>query len=114
MVTREEYMKHLWTEVINSNGREQTLDNIIANCKLFPNSAFGDMGAAIERLLEAGASRRDLRLICRAIAYETVFATLYSLSDPGLPENDVGLYEDLLTSDPSGMEGAPGSIDTVF
>jgi hypothetical protein len=38
---------------------------------------------------------------------------LFILSDPGLPENDLGLHEDLLTSDPSGMEGAPGSIDTV-
>jgi len=114
MVTREEYIEHLWMEVINSFGRDQALDNIIANCKRFPTSAFGDMGAAIERLLAAGASRRDLRLIFRAIAYETVFATLYSMSDPGLPESDnIGLHEDLLASDPSGMEGAPGSIDTV-
>jgi hypothetical protein len=52
-------------------------------------------------------------LIFRAIAYEAVFATLYSMSDPGLPEDNIGLHEDLLTSDPSGMEGAPGSIDTV-
>jgi hypothetical protein len=113
MVMREEYLEHLWTEVINSYGRDQGLDNIIANCKRFPTSAFGDMGAAIERLLAAGASRRDLRLIFRAIAYEAVFATLYSMSDPGLPEDSMGLQEDLLTSDPSGMEGAPGSIDTV-
>jgi hypothetical protein len=44
-----------------------------------------------------------------------MFGTLYSLSDPGLDEvEDAGsLYEELLTSDPSGMEGRPGSIDAV-
>jgi hypothetical protein len=114
MVTREEHLNLLWKDVIDSAGREQALDNIIANCKRAPDGPFGDVGAAIERLLEAGASRRDLRLIFRGIAYEAVFGTLYSLDNPGLEEDEAGsLYEELLRSDPSGMEGRPGSIDTV-
>ena len=115
MVTRDEFLGLLWKDVIGSAAGEYALQNIIANCKRNPDGPFGDVGAAIERLLEAGASSRDLRLIFRSIAYEAVFGTLYSLSDPGLDEvEDAGtLYEKLLTSDPSGMEGRPGSIDAV-
>ena len=115
MVTRDEFLELLWKDVIGSPAGEYALENIIANCKRNPDGPFGDVGAAIERLLEAGASSRDLRLIFRSIAYEAVFGTLYSLSDPGLDEGeDAGtLYEELLTADPSGMEGRPGSIDAV-
>ena len=115
MATREEFLGLLWKEVIDSPSRDQALDNIIENCKRSPDGPFGDVGAAIERLLEAGASRRDLRLVFRSIAYEAVFGTLYSLSDPGLEEDEdaSALYEELLTADPTGMEGRPGSIDAV-
>jgi len=72
-------------------------------------------GAAIERLLAAGVSKRDLGLVLRCAAYEAVFGTLYALSDPGAEDvDDVStLYEELLTADPSGMEGRPGSADAV-
>lgn len=113
MLNRQQFLDHLWENVINSPEGEQALDNIIANCKRDPDGPFGDMGAAIERLLEAGVSMRDLRLVFRGIAYEAVFGTLYALGDPGLKEDEAAasLHEDLLTSDPSGMEGRPGFID---
>jgi hypothetical protein len=39
-----------------------------------------------------------------------VFGTLYALSDPGVEDNDVEmLHESLLSADPSGREGRPGS-----
>jgi hypothetical protein len=114
MATREEFLEHLWKEVINSVMRDDALDNIVKHCKRDPDGPFGDTGAAIERLLAEGASRRDLRLVLRNIAYEAVFGTLYAFSDPGLEEDDVsGLYEELLMADPSGMEGRPGSADAV-
>lgn len=114
MATREELLEHLWKEVINAILRDDALDNIVKNCKRDPDGPFGDTGAAIERLLAAGASRGDLRLVLRSMAYEAVFGTLYAFSDPGLEEDDVGtLYEELLTADPSGMEGRPGSADAV-
>ncbi len=115
MATREELLDHLWKEVINVRLRDQALDNIIENCRRNPDGPFGDTGAAIERLLAAGASRRDLCLVLRNMAYEAAFGTLYALSDPG-PEadDDVGtLYEELLGADPSGMEGRPGSAGAV-
>jgi hypothetical protein len=114
MATRDEFLELLWNDVIDSPARMSALDNIIQNCRRDPHGPFGDAGAAIERLLALGASRRDLRLLFRSVAYEAVFATLYSLSDPGLEHEDPAtLYEDLLSSDPTGMEGRPGSIDKV-
>jgi hypothetical protein len=106
---REELLANLWTDVIDVNLRETSLDNIIANCKRDPNGPFGDTGAAIERMLAAGASRRDLCVVLRATAYEAVFGTLYALSDPGSdPDDDVStLYEELLMADPSEMGGVP-------
>jgi hypothetical protein len=95
--------------------RDQALDNVVKNCKRDPDGPFGDTGAAIERLLAVGASRRDLRLVLRNAAYEAAFGTLYALSDPGPEEGDdvSTFYESLLTADPSGMEGRPGSADAV-
>jgi len=115
MATRQELLRHLWKDVINAHLRDAALDNIVRNCRRDPNGPFADTGPAIERLLAAGVSSRDLRLVLRGVAYEAVFGTLYALSDPG-PEKgeDVGtLYEDLLAADPSGMEGRPGSADAV-
>jgi hypothetical protein len=115
MATREGLLNHLWKAVINVHLRDQALDNIVENCRRTPDGPFGDTGAAIERLLAAGASRRDLRLVLRNIAYEAAFGTLYALSDPGPEEGDdvSTLYAELLMADPSGMEGCPGSADAV-
>jgi hypothetical protein len=112
MGTRAELLEHLWREVINVNLRDAALDNIIASCRRDPDGPFGDTGSALERILAAGASRRDLCLVLRATAYEAVFGTLYALGDPGIDDDQVfGLHEELLTADPSGMEGRPGSAE---
>jgi hypothetical protein len=106
MGTKEELLDHLWREVINRYLREDALDNVIAHCKRFPNTAFSETGPAIERILAAGASRRDLQLVLRSACYESVFGTLYAICDPGEDNDDVfGLYEELLMADPSGMDG---------
>ena len=102
MTRREELLDYLWKEVINVNLRDASLDNIIMNCKRDPTGPFGDTGAAIERMLAAGASRRDLCLVLRSTAYEAVFGALYSLSDPGSDKDDdvSTLYEELLMAEP--------------
>ena len=115
MTTRQEFLEHLWKEVINLYLRDAELDGIVSNDNRHPERPFGDTGAAIERMLAAGVSRRDLSLVLRFAAYNAVFDTLNSLSDPGVDDDsDVGgLYEELLMADPSGMEGRPGSADAV-
>jgi len=115
MATRQELLEHLWNEVINVCLRDQALDNIITHCKRNPEGPFGDTGAALQRILAAGVSKRDLCLVLRHTSYEAVFGTLYALSDPGAEDDeDIGtLYQELLTADPSGMEGRPGSADAT-
>lgn len=110
MGTRAELLRYLWDEVINVNLRPESLGNVIRACRRDADGPFGDTGPAIERLLGARASAADLYLVLRATAYEAVFGTLYALGDPGVDDNNVFmLHEGLLTADPSGMEGRPGS-----
>jgi hypothetical protein len=96
--------------------REDELDRIVEDCKQHPDKPFADVGAAIERILAAGAQRRDICLLLRYAAYGAAFDTLYQI-DPegaGVDCNDlVGLHELLLSADPSGMDGRPGSADAV-
>ncbi|MER5639530.1 hypothetical protein ABT095_21545 [Kitasatospora sp. NPDC002227] len=105
-------LRSLWDVAIDSWGTPGALEQI----------------PAARRLLAAGADRDDLLLLARAAAYESVFATVDTL-DTG-PDTDVpgidtgwllmestddgsptgrtldGLHEDLLTTDPSGRDGA--------
>lgn len=113
MTARDDLLTHLWKEVININLRDASLDNIIAHCRRDPTGPLGDTGAAIERILAAGASRRDLCLVMRSAAYEAAFGTLYSLSEPGSDaDDDVStLYEELLMAEPSGTGARPGSAE---
>jgi hypothetical protein len=115
MATREDFLRHLWKDVINPVLRDASLDNIISNCKRDPAGPFGDTGPAIERMLARGIARRDLSLVLRLIAYEAVFGTLYALSEPGLDGDDdpSTLYEELLMADPGGMGGRPGPDDAA-
>lgn len=110
MPSREELLRHLWTDIIDVLGREEGFDNLIANSARAPNAPFGDAGPALERILAAGASPRDLSIVMRCTAYEAVFGTLYALDDPGVAENEsvLMLHEELLMADPSGREGRPG------
>jgi hypothetical protein len=125
MTTKEELLGRLWDR-INSYVipyyigrvlvREDDLDEIMERSKQRPDLPFADAGAAIERILAAGARRRDVCLLLRYAAYRGVFDTLYEI-DPegaGVDCTDlIDLHEWLLSADPSGMEGRPGSADAV-
>lgn len=110
MASREEFLRQLWADNINPCMQEQWIDNLIRESEKSPDAPFCDVGPVLKRLLAAGAARRDLSLIVRHAAYEAIFGTLYALSDPGIDDNDVEmLHESLLSADPSGREGRPGS-----
>jgi hypothetical protein len=67
MTTQEELLQRLWSR-INSHVtpyyigralvREDELDRIVEHSKQRPDQPFADAGAAIERILAAGARRR--------------------------------------------------------
>ena len=110
MASREEFLRQMWDEVINAAMQEHWIDNVIRESERRPDSPFADAGPALKRLLALGGDRRDLSLIARHAAYEAVFGTLGALSDPGVDDNNVEmLHESLLSADPSGREGRPGS-----
>jgi hypothetical protein len=110
MASRSEILKQLWRENINSYMQERWIDNAVRDSEQHPDAPFADLGSTLKRLLETGATRRDLSLVARFSAYEAVFGTLYTLSDPGVDNNDIEMmHESLLSADPSGEEGRPGS-----
>ncbi len=110
MPTRDEFLRLVWKEVINAPMTGAWIDNAIAQVKTRSNEPFGDAGQALERLLATGADRRDLSLIVRAAVYDATFSLMYMLDDPGIDNGNVFMLEEsLLSADPSGLEGRPGS-----
>jgi hypothetical protein len=109
VASRGTFMELLW-ENINQSMQEHWIENCVRESEQRPDAPFADVGTAVGRLLALGASRRDLSLLVRFATYEGAFTALSLLEDPGVPENEtVSLHEFLLTADPSGKEGRPGS-----
>jgi len=109
MAKREQFLKEMWDGVINPAMQEHWIENNIRASEKQPDAPFADLGPALKRLLAAGANRRDLSLIARQAAYEAVFGALYALNDPGVDDAVEIMHESLLSADPSGKEGRPGS-----
>jgi hypothetical protein len=113
MATREDFLRQIWREVINSPMREDWIDSAISESENWPDAPFADQGRALQRLLALGASRTDLSLVSRSAAYEAAFAILYMLGDPGVDDGNIeNLHESLLGADPSSKEGSTGSAPT--
>ena len=109
MADHDKILNTLW-EGINAYMAERWIDHELRQAEAHPNAPFADTGHALKRLLALGASRRDLSFLCRHAAYSTTFQTLVDLTEYRFGTQDIGaLYEMLLTSDPSGLEGRPGS-----
>jgi hypothetical protein len=108
MATRTEFLKQVWDENINAFMAGHWIENLIKTSERQPNSPFADTGIILKKLLTLGASKEDLSFVARYAAYETSFGILYSLEDPGVDDTSM-LHESLLSADPSGKEGRPGS-----
>lgn len=106
MLRREEFLKTLWTEYIDTAKEGYWIDNYIREAERDGAAAFADVGHAIIRLRDLGASDADLSAIYRGASYEAIFGALYSLGCQIL-DDEVSLHEDLLGADPSGREGRP-------
>src|SRR5262249_32754740 len=106
-MTKEELLQELWERGINAYLRPAELDNMKRNSS-DPDQPFGDTGPAIERILAAGASRRDLCLLLRYVAYRAVFDTLHCIDDPNVDKSDLeDLHASLPGVDQSRREGRP-------
>jgi hypothetical protein len=110
MATREEILNHLWTNRINAYMQEDWIDKEIEMSQRHPDAPFADVGPIITRLLEIGATRRELSLLLRVGEYNGIFDAFFTLEgSPEVSKDIRGIHEELLSSDPSGMEGRPGS-----
>src|SRR5262249_44887930 len=109
MPTRGGVLRLRLGEGLQSGGVGAWSESTIPESQLHPNAPFAEAGAALRRLLAAGADRRDICLVARLEAYEAIFSLLYMLDDPGVDDGQVFmLCESLLGADPSGKEGRPG------
>jgi hypothetical protein len=110
MATRDQFLEQIWNEKINGYMDGHWIDNIIKWSEKNPNAPFADLAPILKRLQSLGASKDDLSMIARFAAYETSFGLLYMLDDPGVDDdNNKMMHESLLSADPSGKEGRPGS-----
>lgn len=110
MAGQSEFLEQLWHRYINFYTDESWIDQEISMCTKYPNAPFGDFGPLLQELLDLGATRRQLGLFARANAYAAVFGTLYAIENAELEPDDLqGLHEGILSADPSGLEGRPGS-----
>lgn len=111
MASREDFLEHLWQNRINAYMQEDWIDKEISMSNAHPDAPFADIGPVLVRLVALGATRRELSLIARAGEYNGVFDTLFALDGhPGIENGDFrGLHESILSADPSGREGRPGS-----
>jgi WD40 repeat protein len=83
---------------------------LAARAKKNPDGPFPDVGAAVERLLDAGAAVEDLCCLARHERYGACFETLYKIEELGVEGEDLcGLHETILGAEPSGLEARPGS-----
>jgi hypothetical protein len=110
MASRARFLNQLWIAVIDAPMTGTWIDNVIAASERKPDEPFADVGPALKRLLAKGVDRRDLCAIARFSKYEAAFTLLYMLGDPGVDDDDNKMmHEELLTADPSGRDGRPGS-----
>ena len=110
MATREEFLKQVWAENINSYMSGQWIDGVVKSSEKDPNAPFVDLGPVLKRLLALGATKEELSRIARFAAYEASFGLLYMFDDPGVDEGGSEMmHESLLGADPSGKDGRPGS-----
>ena len=106
MKSRNEFLRLLWSETINSAANGAWVENCIRSYEQDSNGPFADVGRAMKRMRELGVSDAEIGAVGRGASYEAVFDLLYKLGDPGV-EDPVFLFEELLAADPSGMEGRP-------
>jgi hypothetical protein len=106
--TEKAFFDSLWENISPDDDGKWLVD--LARKKA-GDAPFDDTGASVKQLKKGGATARELGAIAAWHRYDASFHTLRLLQESGIKTGDEadGLYELLLGSDPSGMEGRPGS-----
>lgn len=126
-LARYVFLREAWKRVVpleNTNW----IDAQIAAAKAGPSAPHAGAGHSLQRLLAAGAERKDIHEVVRVMQSELLFSLCYLLEDPGELEpeiadlswrlmrtNDdgecigpiVGLHESVLETEPAGREMRP-------
>jgi len=110
MAAKKGFSERAWDEIINADAAGSWIDATIASAKKTPDEPFADVGPVLESILKKGVTRDELFRVARMIRYETVFETVQLAAEEELDGDQLeGVHEELLTSDPSGKDGRPGS-----
>ncbi|MBN2392440.1 MAG: hypothetical protein JXR84_17045 [Anaerolineae bacterium] len=124
------FLRAAWRCVVSEDDNSW-IDRAIETSERHPNAPCAGIGPALNRLLAEGVDRQDIVDIVRVKQYETLFDLCYLLDDPGDLEPELeemhwvlhevgqngrltgrivqGLYESLLSMDPTGREMCPRS-----
>ncbi len=110
------------------------IDATIHDAERYPTAPGAGAGLALQRVLAQGVSRQDIVDIVRVKQYEALFALCYRLDEPDIDMAEIGatgwaltelnydgqhtgrlvqgLYESLLSMDPTGREMRPRTEST--
>jgi hypothetical protein len=121
------FLRQAWKGVVSPDDMSW-IDRTIENVKARPSDPGAGIGPALERLLAAGADRKDIHEVVRVMQYELLFSLCYLLDDPGALEPELadlswrlvhtneegetigtigGLHESVLDTEPAGREMRP-------
>lgn len=110
MAAKKGFSERAWEEIINSGMDGKWIDALIADAKKKPDGPFADLGPVLEAMLKKGVNRDDICRLVRFANYEAVFSTVMLAGEEELDAEALeSVHEELLTADPSGKEGRPGS-----
>jgi len=98
-------------ELMDGAETEESIAGRIRDCAQKPTEPFADIGEALRRLSGRGATAEDFSRLATWHRYEACRQTLELAAATGATSAHdlVGLHESLLSTDPSGLEGRPGS-----
>ncbi|MEO6436418.1 MAG: hypothetical protein ABIP55_11765, partial [Tepidisphaeraceae bacterium] len=110
MAVKKGFSERAWEEIINGGMDGKWIDALIERSRTSPDEPFADAGPLLDGMLSKGVSREDICRLLRFANYETVFATVMLAAEEELDAESLeGVHEELLSADPSGKEGRPGS-----
>jgi WD40 repeat protein len=110
MAAKKGFSERVWSEIINADMTGSWIDATVASARKSPDGPFADVGPVLESILAKGVTKDQLSRVARMIRYETVFETVELAAEEQLDVDQLeAVHEELLTSDPSGLDGRPGS-----